>query len=66
MPTHTAYVTADDRWWLVSVPELDVVTQAQHLRDIDRMAREVIAVRLDVPLSEIAVQVRVTGPSVAV
>ena|SRR5215216_4757443 len=44
-------------WWAISVPEIDGVTQARKLEDVEQSARELIAVSLDVELDEIAVEV---------
>jgi hypothetical protein len=50
-------VTRDGRWWMISVPEIDGLTQARRLAEVEQMARELIAVTLDVRLSEVAVDV---------
>lgn len=41
-------IRREDRWWLISVPELGLMTQARQLRDTDRMAQSIIALHLDV------------------
>lgn len=41
-------VRREDRWWLISVPELGLMTQARQLGDTDRKARSIIALHLDV------------------
>ncbi|BDZ64374.1 hypothetical protein GCM10025877_13120 [Agromyces mangrovi Wang et al. 2018] len=38
----------DGRWWLVEVPELDTVGQARNTAEVEDVAREVIALWLDV------------------
>jgi predicted RNase H-like HicB family nuclease len=45
--TYEVRVTRDERWWLVSVPELEVVTQARRLADVQHRAQDVIATWLD-------------------
>ena len=57
MNTYQVMVTRDGRWWMISVPEIDGLTQARRLADVEQMARELIAVTLDVRLSEVAVEV---------
>ncbi|HZX01393.1 hypothetical protein [Kribbella sp.] len=57
MKTYEVTVRRDGRWWMVGVPELDGVTQARRLDEVERMAREYIAVSTDVPLSKVAVEV---------
>jgi hypothetical protein len=55
MNTYSATVTRDGGWWSIEVPEIGQVTQARRLGDIDLMARELIAVTLDVPLESVVV-----------
>ena len=57
MNTYQVVVTRDGRWWMISVPEIDGLTQARRLADVEQTARELIAVTLDVRLSEVAVEV---------
>ncbi len=57
MDRYQVVVTRDGRWWMISVPEIDGLTQARRLSEVERMARELIAVTLDVRLSEVAVVV---------
>lgn len=47
MSRDTARVTRDGRFWLIYVPEIDRHTQARHLREIDTMARDLVAVMTD-------------------
>jgi DNA-directed RNA polymerase specialized sigma subunit len=42
---------------MISVPEIDGLTQARRLSDVEKMARELIAVTLDVRLSQVDVDV---------
>jgi predicted RNase H-like HicB family nuclease len=57
MHRYQVVITRDERWWMISVPEIDGLTQARRLADVEQMARELIAVTLDVRLSEVAVEV---------
>lgn len=52
-------VTRDGKWWMLSVPELGELTQARRLSEAERMAREVIAVTLDIRLSAVHVNLKV-------
>ncbi len=53
MKTYDVTVTRDGRWWMVEIPELDVLTQARRLSEVEEMARSLIAVTLDTPLSRV-------------
>jgi hypothetical protein len=55
----TATARFDGRWWLVSVPELDVVGQARAIRDVAPAAAEVAALHLNVPREDVDVHVTV-------
>ncbi|WP_280363781.1 tetratricopeptide repeat protein [Nocardia abscessus] len=59
---YTAHVTGrDGRWWAVWIPALgeDARTQARRLADVENEARDYISVTLDVPPSEVDVEVYV-------
>jgi hypothetical protein len=55
--TYEVTVERDGRWWMVAIPELDGLTQARRLDEVEQMAREYIAVTTDAPLSRVAVEV---------
>ncbi|GAB2606359.1 hypothetical protein [Kribbella endophytica] len=63
MKNYDAVVTRDGRWWMIEIPEMDGLTQARRLDDVEKMAREYIAVTLDIPMSQ--VDVSVSGIEVA-
>ncbi|GAA5019679.1 hypothetical protein GCM10023317_61930 [Actinopolymorpha pittospori] len=48
MDTYHASVERDGRFWLIRIREIDRSTQARHLREVDAMARDLIAVMRDV------------------
>lgn len=48
MNIYTARVERDGRFWLVHVPEIDRYTQARNLREVEAMARDLVAVMLEV------------------
>jgi len=50
-PTYDVDVTREGRWWMIGVPAIDGLTQARRVGEIEDMARSLIAVTLDVPLS---------------
>lgn len=57
--TYRANVHREGKWWLVEVPAIDGLTQARRLSEAQLMARELVAVTLGVPLSEVEVEVEV-------
>lgn len=56
MRTFDIQITRDGRWWMIRIPELDGVTQAEHPVEIEERARDYIAVALDLPIDSIAVR----------
>lgn len=64
MKRYQANVAREGRWWMVYIPELDGVTQARRVAEAELMAREYIAVTLDMDIEDVAVDVHVTkvGP----
>jgi hypothetical protein len=48
MSTYHATAELDGRYWLIYVEEVDRWTQARHLREVEPMARDLVAVMLDV------------------
>ena len=62
MKTYSATASREARWWLLSLPELDIVTQAKSLDRAEATVRDLIAVWLDVPADSFGV---VIEPKVA-
>ncbi len=56
--TYDVLATREDAWWMVSIPEIDGLTQARDRGEVEQMARY-IAVTTGVAFSEVAVTVRV-------
>ena len=48
-------VTRDGRWWMVSIPAIDGLTQARRLDEVEDTARSYIALDRDVPLSTVEI-----------
>lgn len=48
-------VTREGRWWMISVPAIDGLTQARRLSEIEPMARSLIAVTADIPASHVEI-----------
>ncbi|MEO8261520.1 MAG: hypothetical protein ABI566_03035 [Pseudolysinimonas sp.] len=59
MKVYSANVTRDGKWWMVAIPELNGLTQARRLSEAELMAREYIAVQVDVPLDHVHVDLSV-------
>lgn len=57
MHEYKVEVVRDGRWWMIHVPEIDGLTQARRIDEIEDMARSLIAISTDTPLSEIGVHV---------
>jgi len=51
-------VTREGKWWMVNIPEIDGLTQARRLSEAEQMAREYIAVTLDVRFSTVRVSMK--------
>lgn len=50
MKTYRVEVEHGERWWIVSIPDVPGAhTQVRHLREAEAMAREVVALMLEVP-----------------
>src|ERR1019366_2533676 len=60
--TYRADVERDGRFWHIRVPEVGRSTQARHVRDIEPMARDLIAVMEDVPADSFLVDVDIALP----
>lgn len=63
MPTHYDVVAEPEgRWWVVTVPALDIVGQARHLSEIDDVATDIICLWLGCSASEITTSVTLKVP----
>ena len=45
--TYRVVVAREGKWWMVHVPDLDALTQARRLGEVESMARSLIALTLD-------------------
>lgn len=55
MTAYKATVIRDGKWWMVSIPAIDGLTQARRLNEATDMAREYIAASQNVPLEMVSV-----------
>jgi predicted XRE-type DNA-binding protein len=63
--THIYDATArrEGRWWIITIPELDAVTQARTVHEIDIMARGLVEALLDLDEGQAIVNVAVELPA---
>lgn len=57
--TYRAEVYREDGWWMVRIPSLDLLTQAETWTEVERMARGVIAADQDLAMADVAVELDV-------
>lgn len=62
---YTVNVRRGETYWLVHVPEVDRTTQARSLREVEPMARDLIAVMDDLDPAAVQLEVVVEVPEVA-
>ena len=67
MSTYHVRVERDEKHWMLYVPEIDRVTQARNLREVDSMARDLIAIMDEIPADSFDLEIDIVTPaSVAV
>jgi hypothetical protein len=57
MHEYKVEVVRDGRWWMIHVPEIDGLTQARRVDEVEDMARSLIAISTDTPLSDVSIHV---------
>jgi hypothetical protein len=62
LKTYHAEVDRDGSVWRVRVPEVERTTQARSLREVEPMARDLIAIMDDIPPDSFSLDVRITLP----
>lgn len=60
--SYTAEVERDGRFWLVWVPEIERATQARNLREVEPMARDLVAMMLEVAPDSFDLEIRIKLP----
>jgi len=60
--TYHAEVERDGKFWLIHVPEAGRWTQARNVREIEPMARDLIAIMDEVPPDSFELDVHITLP----
>ena len=62
MKTYHANASRNGRFWLVHIPEIDQYTQGRNLAEVEPMARDLIALWLEIPEDSFDVAVHVELP----
>jgi predicted RNase H-like HicB family nuclease len=65
MTTYTARVERGEKFWLVTVPEIQRTTQARTLREVEPMARDLIAVMEEVDPQSFELKADIVFPAAA-
>ncbi|MDA8400638.1 MAG: hypothetical protein M0008_11460 [Actinomycetota bacterium] len=63
---YRATVEREPDWWIISIPELDIMTQARRIRDIRHMATDLVAAWLDKDPNDVRVEIEDFTPPAAV
>jgi hypothetical protein len=56
--TYIVVVTREDGWLMIRIPALSLITQARDPGEVELVAREVIAVELDIEPDNVQVEVQ--------
>jgi predicted RNase H-like HicB family nuclease len=54
---YKAVVSRDGAWWMISIPDLNGVTQARSRDEVETMARDYIALTIDAPADSVSVDI---------
>jgi len=60
--TYRLNVYRDDRWWMVYVPQLNELTQADHLGEVEHMGRSLIGIWLNIEPDSFDVDIHIAPP----
>ncbi len=63
MKTYDVQVERGDKYWLVYVPAVDRTTQSRTLREVEAMARDLIAIMLDVAPNSFSLKTDIELPA---
>lgn len=55
--TYKVEVQRDGKWWMIHVPDIDGLTQARRLSEVQDMARSLIAISTDTKLSDVDIDI---------
>ena len=62
MKSYLVHAEREGKFWLLRVPELDIMTQARRLTEADEMARDLIATWLDIAPDTFTIDLEVALP----
>ncbi|KQS08279.1 hypothetical protein ASG04_14315 [Curtobacterium sp. Leaf183] len=62
MAVYQARAHREGRWWAIDIPSVDAATQARRVTDVEWMARECVALTLDVPEDDVEIDVHFVLP----
>ena len=62
MTTYSATAVREGRWWVITVPDIGT-TQGRSTAEARRMAADMIAVMVEVPLDEVTVEIDWQAPA---
>jgi hypothetical protein len=54
--TYQAWVQRENRWWMIRIPEIDGITQARNKAEVELMAKDLVAISLDIPVDSVSVE----------
>jgi len=57
MQSYEALAAREGKWWMIAVPEIGGLTQARRRSEVELMARELIAITVDIPVDDVHVDV---------
>jgi hypothetical protein len=60
--TYQVVAEREPGWWIITIPGLDITTQARRLSQVEHNAATAIAVWLDIDLADVSVTVEVSTP----
>ena len=49
------FVYRDQRWWMIEIPALGTISQAERYSDVPETARDLIAIWLDAPTGTVPI-----------
>jgi hypothetical protein len=55
MPSYDIEVFPEDEWLIINVPVLDIFTQAENAEEVVHMARDLIALWLDIDYDDVSI-----------